>query len=207
VSCSHPQTIPFTICPRCESLVVPREEVDYFEIFGIKPRYGIDKNHLQSRFYQISRNLHPDRFHSKSEEALSQATHWFAVLNQAFTTLNSDSDRAQYLFDLAGFKPQNSKNTLPPDLAEDYFTLQESMEDDSMPAAEKTQQAKKFAGKIDEEIARSNADRDAAMADWEKSGAPLDQNAFPFFERAARELNQSSYLSSMAEDLEKKCRM
>jgi molecular chaperone HscB len=177
---------------------------NYFEILGAAPRYFVDLASIQNRFYELSRTLHPDRFHNKSPMELAEATKQFAEINKALTTLKSDVDRGHYLFDLAHFKPAQAKGALPPELAEDYFNLQETLLEGS--AEEHRQGFENFAKLIRAKLNESDKRREDAFRRWEEAGAPLDQGAFEFFEKAAFELQQRSYLVSMLADLEKKCR-
>jgi len=201
MNCSHPNTKLFHLCTQCGALVEPAGPVQYFEVFGIKPRFFVDFDKIQKEFYAISRVLHPDRFHGKSN--FDSATQWFAVINKALLTLKFPEGRAEYLFSLAHFEPPKAKIGLPPDLASEYFDLQESLEDPSLSISDKNKQMAEFSKKIEIKKLEANSARDQAFKEWEEVGAPLDKLAVPLFERAAREINQRNYLDSMANDLKK----
>lgn len=206
MSCSHPDGKVFSVCSKCGELVVPTSPMDYFRIFNLEPAYFIDIDQMQKRFYELSRTLHPDRFQNRSETSLMNATQWFATLNTALSTLKSDVERAEYLFELAHFVPKASKSSLPPDLAEEYFELQEALEEASTPEKRRAQ-FQQFGDLIKSKVAETDAKRDSIFHEWESAGKPMDQKAEPFFEKAAREINQRAYLVSMARDLENKCQV
>ena len=41
---------------------MPSPSKDYFEFFGLQRRLVVDAEALQRRFYELSRQWHPDRF-------------------------------------------------------------------------------------------------------------------------------------------------
>jgi molecular chaperone HscB len=200
--CAHPTSDVFSKCSECGEINLPEttKSFSYFDLFSIKATYFIDLANLQKRFYELSRLLHPDRFQTKSIEALDLSTHWSAVLNKAFNTLKDPEARAYYLFDLAHFHSEG-KGALPSDLAEDYFSLQETLEEGSEAGKE---DVKKFYSLLKNKLEEIDVERDEIFKDWEMASSPLDERAKNFFAAAAKSLQQKAYLRSMSQDLEKK---
>lgn len=75
---------------------------DYYQIFGLEKGYVIDLRELSSRYRQLQREFHPDRFAGSSQSELRLAVQSSALINQAFETLKSPVKRAEYLLSLAG---------------------------------------------------------------------------------------------------------
>ncbi|MCY7328894.1 MAG: Fe-S protein assembly co-chaperone HscB [Saprospiraceae bacterium] len=74
----------------------------YFEFFGLPVSFQVDAAALQKRFYQNSRQYHPD-FHTladpaKQEEMLELST----VNNQAWKTLSDPDRRIRYVLEIKG---------------------------------------------------------------------------------------------------------
>lgn len=54
-------------CQKCETLQKPPENLDYFEILGIKKNYDIESKELHKKYTQLQNILHPDRFGKRTE--------------------------------------------------------------------------------------------------------------------------------------------
>lgn len=121
---------------------------DYYELLGIPRSLDLSLDELQKRYYELSRQLHPDRFMQKPETEQQRALDLSSALNDAYRTLKDRVKRAQYMLSLEGFDigEQRSKD-VPPELLEEVFELNMALEemrsgDDSarpqLEAAEKT---------------------------------------------------------------------
>lgn len=77
-------------------------ETNYFELFGLAPRFSIDLNSLERAFRQLQSEMHPDKHasHTQSEQrlALQQST----LINDGYQTLRNPTSRAQFLINLSG---------------------------------------------------------------------------------------------------------
>jgi molecular chaperone HscB len=133
-------------CPACNSLQPP--PADYYDLLGLERRLKLSADDLQKRFYELSRQLHPDRFMRKSETERQYSLDASSILNDAYRALKDPVKRAQYLLAQEGFDvgEQRSKD-VPPELLEEVFELNMALEemrsgDDSarpqLEAAEKT---------------------------------------------------------------------
>jgi molecular chaperone HscB len=121
---------------------------DYYQLLGIPRSLNLSLDELQKRYYELSRQLHPDRFMQKPEAEQQRALDMSSALNDAYRTLKDRVKRAQYLLGIEGFDigEQRSKD-VPPELLEEVFELNMALEemrsgDDSarpqLEAAEKT---------------------------------------------------------------------
>jgi len=121
---------------------------DYYELLGIPRSLNLSLDELQKRYYELSRQLHPDRFMQKPEADQQRALDLSSALNDAYRALKDRVKRAQYMLSLEGFDigEQRSKD-VPPELLEEVFELNMALEemrsgDDSarpqLEAAEKT---------------------------------------------------------------------
>jgi len=109
---------------------MPTLPKNFYEFFGIDRKLTLDNAALQKRFYELSRNWHPDRFSRKSVDEQAQALEATAVLNDGYRTLRDPVKRAEYLLTEEGFPigEQRSKD-VPPELLEEVFELNMMLEE------------------------------------------------------------------------------
>lgn len=103
---------------------------DYFTLLGVPRQLNLSLPDLQSQFYRLSRELHPDRFVRKPKAERQQALDASSQLNDAYRTLKDPLKRTEYLLKLEGFDigEQGSKN-VPPELLEEVFELNMALEE------------------------------------------------------------------------------
>lgn len=109
---------------------MPTLPKNFYEFFGIDRKLALDNAALQKRFYDLSRNWHPDRFSRKSADEQAQALEATAILNDGYRTLRDPVKRAEYLLTEEGFPigEQRSKD-VPPELLEEVFELNMALEE------------------------------------------------------------------------------
>src|SRR4051812_25395544 len=90
---------------------------DYFSFFGIPRQLSLDLTDLQSRFYALSQEFHPDRYARSSAAEQQYALDATALLNDGYRVLRDPLKRAEYLLSQEGFDigEQRSKD-VPPEL-------------------------------------------------------------------------------------------
>lgn len=103
---------------------------DYFTVFDLPRRLTLDTSDLQKRFYDKSRENHPDRFATKSAMEQQRALDVTSSLNDGYRVLRDPVQRAEYLLKLEGFDigQQRSKD-VPPELLDEVFELNMMLED------------------------------------------------------------------------------
>ena len=103
---------------------------NFYEFFGIERKLTVDSSALQKRFYELSRNWHPDRFSRKSAAEQAEALEATAIVNDGYRTLRDPVRRAEYLLTEEGYPigEQRSKD-VPPELLEEVFELNMALEE------------------------------------------------------------------------------
>ena len=103
---------------------------EYFELLGLPAQLTISQGDLQRRFYELSRQWHPDRFARKSEQERQAALDTSSDLNDAYRTLRDPVRRSEYVLKQNGFDigEQGTKD-VPPELLEEVFELNMAMEE------------------------------------------------------------------------------
>lgn len=107
--------------------------MDYFEVFGLPRRLGIDTAELQRRFYDLSRRHHPDFHQAAPAEEQARALEASARLNAAYRALRDPIARVDYLVRLEEGRETKEgagvKAKAPPELLEEMFEIQEALQD------------------------------------------------------------------------------
>jgi molecular chaperone HscB len=85
-----------------------------FEIFGITPRFAVDRDALDARWKDLQREAHPDRFATADAQAQRQAMQWSVRINEAYQRLKDPLKRAAYLCEMHGAPIQAENNTAMP---------------------------------------------------------------------------------------------
>jgi molecular chaperone HscB len=98
----------------------------FYEAFGLEPALAVDAEELKKRFYERSRQWHPDKFSRASLQEQEKALEMTAILNDAFRTLRDPVSRAEYFLKEKGF--ELSKEA-PPELLEEVFELNMALEE------------------------------------------------------------------------------
>jgi len=103
---------------------------EYFELLGIPRSLHLSLDLLQQRYYELSRQLHPDRFMRSPEAERQKALDLSSTLNDAYRTLKDPLKRAMYVLSQEGFDvgEQRSKD-VPPELLEEVFELNMALEE------------------------------------------------------------------------------
>jgi molecular chaperone HscB len=103
---------------------------DYYELLSLPRSLNLSLDMLQKRYYELSRELHPDKFMRRAESERQHALDMSSALNDAYRTLKDPVKRAQYLLGLEGFEiaEQRSKD-VPPELLEEVFELNMALEE------------------------------------------------------------------------------
>ena len=103
---------------------------DYYELLGLERKLVLSQDELQHRYYELSRQFHPDRFMRKSDTERQHALDASSALNDAYRTLKEPVRRAEYVLKQEGFDigEQRSKD-VPLELLEEVFELNMALEE------------------------------------------------------------------------------
>ena len=101
--------------------------MEYFEIFDLPPKLNVDRDLLQRRFHDLSRQHHPDYHTTHSGEEQERALRTSALLNDAYRTLRDSTRRVEYLIESQGVVIDGSK--VPQALLAEVFEINEELEE------------------------------------------------------------------------------
>ena len=107
--------------------------MDHFEVFGLPRRLAIDGAALQRRFYELSRQHHPDFHQGASADDQARALETSARVNAAYRALRDPIARIEYLVRLEEGRETKEGATVkaeaPPELLAEMFEVQEALEE------------------------------------------------------------------------------
>lgn len=193
------------VCGHCGKLQ-SAEGTDYFALFGLPRRLWIEMGGLEQKFLQLSWKLHPDNFVNATEEERELSLKRSSELNDAYRALKDPVARVEYLLAIEGERKEGEKKQqAPPELLEEVFELNESLDElreakaaGSDVAALKTKlhAAEKNFG---EKLAEVDAEMQATAKDWDQA---LDTHAEDasrkkIMVRLNEHLNRRSYIRNL----------
>jgi molecular chaperone HscB len=202
-------------CPACRRIQPLPPGADYFQVFEMPRRLRLDPRELEERFHRLSWKLHPDNFVRASERERALSLDRAAQLNDAFRTLADPVSRVEYLLGLEGMRKEGqTKQQAPPELLEEVFELNESL--DELRAARQSNgnplemaalrerlaaEEKKFTaklGEVDAELEATAGEWDAALDSAADAGRRKELLA-----RMNDILNRRSYIRNLVVGVQK----
>ena len=104
-------------------------EKNYFELFGLPRQFPIDLSDLSSRYRELQKKFHPDKYASRSEAERRMASQMAAQINAAYQSLKSPLERGRYLLRLSGIELNDEKDTkMNPAFLMEQMELRERLE-------------------------------------------------------------------------------
>lgn len=85
-----------------------------FELFGLTQKFSQDRAAIDTRWKEIQREAHPDKFAAHGIAAQRVAMQWSVRINQAYQRLKNPIKRASYLCELNGTAVNAENNTAMP---------------------------------------------------------------------------------------------
>ncbi len=177
---------------------------DYFGALGAPRRFSQDPAALEKRFYELSRELHPDRFTTAEPLAKAASLERMSFLNTAYRTLKDPAELRGYLLEQEGFLSDEKggpKPEAPVELAESWFELQDAVTDDPANAIERLDDFKSYLAQVKKQVLHVMVSIEAEVDQhWEKgsTGAPTEP-----LSRLISQVRLHSYVESMERDVQR----
>lgn len=156
-----------------------------FEIFGLTPKFAVDRHALDARWKELQREAHPDRFATADAQAQRKAMQWSVRINEAYQRLKDPLKRAAYLCELNGAPIEAENNTAMPSA----FLMQQMQWREDLDEAQSAADLERMA----EEVTAARSDllkQLRTTADDKRDFVALAQQvrALMFVERFARDV-------------------
>ena len=185
---------------------------DHFSLFGLPRKLWIEMSTLEKKFLELSWKLHPDKFVNASPADQELSLKGSSQLNDAYRVLRDPVARVEYLLELEGMRKEGEhKQQAPPELLEEVFELNESLDElreakasggdlgslkHRLESAEKSFQRK--LGEVDAQLQETAQQWDAAIdanaSDTDRKGIMVRLNEL---------LNRRSYIRNLVTNVEK----
>jgi molecular chaperone HscB len=188
------------------------QQLDHFSLFGLPRKLWIEMNTLEQKFLQLSWKLHPDNFVNASAEEQELSLKRSSEMNDAYRVLRDPVGRVEYLLEIEGTRKEGEqKQQAPPELLEEVFELNESLDElreaksiggDLASLKSKLQSAQQnFQGKlgdVDSQLQAAAKQWDAAL---DANAADADRKAIMV--RLNELLNRRSYVRNLVNNVQK----
>jgi molecular chaperone HscB len=106
---------------------------DYFTVFGLPRKLTVDGAALQRRFYELSRQHHPDFHQGAAAEQQAETLARSALVNRAYRALRDPLPRVEYLIALEEGREVREgapdKPRAPRELLQEMLEVQEAVEE------------------------------------------------------------------------------
>ena len=182
---------------------------DYFTVFGLPRKLGVDAEALQRRFYELSRQHHPDFHQGADAERQAEVLGQSALVNRAYRALREPLARVEYLIALEEGREvregATDKPKAPRELLEEMMEVQEALEE------AKAAQGENLAGeagarlreerrRLEERYAAEAAAIVGRSAEWDRL---VDESGDrrPLLEWFKQRLATRAYLRTVIDDL------
>lgn len=188
------------------------DRVDYFAVFGLLRKLWIEMSALEQKFLQLSWKLHPDNFVNASEEERELSLKRSSELNDAYRTLRDPVARVEYLLAIEGERKEGEKKQqAPPELLEEVFELNESLDElreakssgaDLAGLKARLESAEKNFG---EKLHEVDAHLQTAAKDWDSAvdASADDTSRKKIMARMNELLNRRSYIRNLVANVAK----
>jgi molecular chaperone HscB len=188
------------------------QQLDHFSLFGLPRKLWIDMNTLEQKFLQLSWKLHPDNFVNASAEEQELSLKRSSEMNDGYRVLRDPVGRVEYLLEIEGTRKEGEhKQQAPPELLEEVFELNESLDElreakstggdlaslkSRLEAAQQNFQQK--LGEVDSQLQTAAKQWDAA---FDANAADSDRKAIMV--RLNELLNRRSYIRNLVNNVQK----
>jgi len=206
----HERTLGTHFCSGCGKLQQIPQSLDYFALFEMPKRLWIEMDGLEKKFLQLSWKLHPDNFVNATEMERELSLKHSSELNDAYRTLRDPVGRVEYLLGIEGARKEGEhKQQAPPELLEEVFELNESLDE--------LREAKESGGDLSAlqaslEMARNSFQEKLTEVDGQLQSAALEWDAALAGDAANRKkimarlnelLNRRSYIRNLVTNVQK----
>jgi molecular chaperone HscB len=199
-------------CAACGKIQQLPAGADFFAFFGLPQKLTMDPAALEAQFHKLSWKLHPDNFVRASEFERNLSLERSSELNDAYRTLREPIARIEYLLLHLGLRKEGTtRQQAPPELLEEVFELNESLDELREARAEggDTAALRERLGEAQEAFLERLSEVDAELSgvarDWDaalESGAGESVRS-ALLARMNEVLNRRSYIRNLVAGVQK----
>src|SRR6202521_78939 len=191
------------------STATPKQR-NHFDLFEVPRKLWIEMSSLKQKFLELSWKLHPDKFVNASPEEQELSLKRSSELNDAYRVLRDPVARVEYLLGLEGMRKEGEhKQQAPPELLEEVFELNESLDelreakasggDLATLKSRLESERKNFQGKLGE----ADAQLQSAAREWDAALQADAATRKKIMAKLNDLLNRRSYVRNLATNVQK----
>lgn len=99
----------------------------YFELFNIPVSLKVDKNIILKKYYQLSKENHPDNFSLSEEKVQTNSLEISSKINEAKKVLENENKRLEYILQHKGIINNEEKQSLAPEFLGEMMNINEKI--------------------------------------------------------------------------------
>ncbi len=162
---------------------------NYFEIFGLQPRFAVDSAELDRAYRALQSEVHPDRYASGTDAERRVAMQSAARVNEAYRALRDPVARAAHILALHGIAEEDGRDT-----ALDFDFLERQLERREQASEAAQARDERTLASLLDEVRTEMAEREVALRQ------ALDGDGA--WERARVQVRELRFLAKVAADLD-----
>lgn len=134
--------------------------INYFDFYAIPQSFNPDAALLKRKFYELSKQYHPDFFANESEEKQQEILELSTINNNAYKVLADPAKRLEYILQLHDLVADGAKPQLPADFLMEMMDVNERLMevDNAEDLANITAEVLAVEGDMNEELNSLTAD-------------------------------------------------
>ena len=101
--------------------------MNYFDFYGVKESFTPDVTLLKKKFYELSKEFHPDFYANEDEEKQQEILELSTLNNKAWQTLSDPYKRLEYILKQHDLLQEGSKPQLPADFLMEMMDVNERL--------------------------------------------------------------------------------
>jgi len=170
---------------------------DHFTLFGLPPRFALERERLDGRWRALQAEVHPDRFAAEGAAAQRLAMQWAVRVNEGYRTLKDPLKRGAYLCELRGVPVEAESNTAMPVA----FLMQQMGWREALDDARSAPQVDALAAEVAQEEAALLRQLQSLLDDPTAPANPTDIDRTP---AAAQVVRSLMFVARFRQDIERR---
>jgi molecular chaperone HscB len=103
--------------------------MNYFELYGLPVLMKVDVSEIKQKFYELSREYHPDFYTQHDEARQADVLEKSADVNKAFKVFQNTDDTIKYVLQLKNLIHDEEKYELDPEFLMEMMDINEQLMD------------------------------------------------------------------------------